>query len=63
MPIDTNEPGSKEMSFMELKGDELKLPNITLDDFNIALSKCKPSVSQQDIVRHEEFTKDFGQEG
>eukprot|EP01016_Furgasonia_blochmanni_P031516 TRINITY_DN3254_c0_g1_i3.p1 TRINITY_DN3254_c0_g1~~TRINITY_DN3254_c0_g1_i3.p1 ORF type:complete len:247 (-),score=64.24 TRINITY_DN3254_c0_g1_i3:291-1031(-) len=57
------EPGGIKMRMMDLKGDELKLPDIGMDDFQSALIKCKPSVSGEDIKRHIQFTEQFGQEG
>jgi len=58
-----SEPGAKKMTMMDLQGDQLKLPEVTLDDFFAVVQKSKKSVSEEDITRHEEFTKTFGQEG
>lgn len=62
-PCPPTDPEGLEMKFMDLNGDQLRLPDIDLDDFNVALSKCKPSVSKDDLIKQEKFTKDFGQEG
>jgi len=57
-----SEQGAKKMTMMDLQGDQLSLPEVTVDDFFAVLSKSKKSVSEEDILRHEEFTKLFGQE-
>jgi vacuolar protein-sorting-associated protein 4 len=42
---------------------KLQPPLVTRDDFVKALSKIKPTVSAHDLLRQEEFTKNFGQDG
>jgi vacuolar protein-sorting-associated protein 4 len=42
---------------------KLKPPVICQGDFLRAMSKIKATVSQKDLERQEEFTKEFGQEG
>ena len=46
-----------------VKPETLVAPDISKDDFMRALSKIRPTVSPQDLVRQDQFTKDFGQEG
>jgi len=38
-------------------------PELELDDCITSLSMIKPSVSKEDLVKHQEFTNEFGQEG
>lgn len=38
-------------TLMDFKGEELKLQDVSLDHFELALQKCKPSVSEKDIER------------
>ena len=40
---------------------ELLKPNdVSIDDFLKAISNIKPTVSEEDLIRQDEFTKDFG---
>jgi vacuolar protein-sorting-associated protein 4 len=41
----------------------LKPPETSKDDFIKAMSKIKPTVSQDDLKKQEQFTIEFGQEG
>jgi vacuolar protein-sorting-associated protein 4 len=52
------------MTLSELPEPELLMPpDVSVDDFIKALSKIKPTVSSQDLIKQEQFTKEFGQEG
>jgi vacuolar protein-sorting-associated protein 4 len=62
-PCAPSEPDSVAMRMLDIPGDQLTLPFISLDDFESALFKTKPSVSKEDLVKQEEFTKSFGMEG
>lgn len=62
-PCSPGEPGSVEMNWMELDGDQLKEPDLTLNDFLKAVKTNKPTVNQQDLEKFVEFTNDFGSEG
>eukprot|EP01016_Furgasonia_blochmanni_P046790 TRINITY_DN6795_c0_g1_i2.p1 TRINITY_DN6795_c0_g1~~TRINITY_DN6795_c0_g1_i2.p1 ORF type:complete len:446 (+),score=98.00 TRINITY_DN6795_c0_g1_i2:146-1483(+) len=48
---------------IEIKGDELHLPDLSMKDFVSALCRSKPSVSKDQLGSYEEFTQNFGQEG
>ena len=39
------------------------LQDVTYDDFARVLTAAKPSVGPDDLERHEEWTKQFGQDG
>jgi vacuolar protein-sorting-associated protein 4 len=52
------------MTLNELPEPEnLMPPEVSIDDFIKALSKIKPTVSATDLIKQEQFTKEFGQEG
>jgi len=63
VPCKPNDSGAEKMSLMEIDGSLLGTPKISLNDFEHVLLTAKPSVSQHDIVRQEEWTQEFGQEG
>lgn len=62
-PCAPSEPGAVKKSMLEINGDQLTLPKVSMDDFETALLKTKPSVNQNDLKEHIEFTKNFGVEG
>ena len=45
------------------KADKVLVPPITVKDFYASLQRARPTVSKDDLLRYEEFTKDFGEEG
>ena len=52
------------MTLNELPEPELLKPcDVSYDDFMKAISKIKPTVSESDLIKQEQFTKEFGQEG
>ncbi len=62
-PCKKNERGSMEMSWMEVPGDKLLEPKVSVDDFLQSLKNTRPTVNADDLKRFEVFTADFGQEG
>eukprot|EP00871_Galdieria_phlegrea_P005696 jgi/Galph1/613/GphlegSOOS_G5367.1 len=59
-------PGDTEAEFltlMDIRAEELLVPNVSRYDFDKVLANARPSVSQNDIEMHVKFTKEFGQEG
>ncbi|XP_055934232.1 vacuolar protein sorting-associated protein 4-like [Argiope bruennichi] len=56
-------PGAIEMSWVDVPGDKLLEPVITMSDMLLSLSSSKPTVNEADLIKLEEFMKDFGQEG
>ena len=62
-PCGPREQGAQEMNWMQVDGDKLLEPRVTLGDFKKSLQNTRPTVNQKDLDRFEEFTKDFGQEG
>jgi vacuolar protein-sorting-associated protein 4 len=62
-PCSPGVPGAVEKSLMDVPAAELLEPRVLVGDFELALEKCRPSVSPGDLKAHEEFTKDFGMDG
>lgn len=51
------------MTMGEIPEPDLLKPNdVCMDDFLKAMSNIKPTVSQDDLLKQEEFTKNFGSE-
>nr|CEL70148.1 TPA: vacuolar sorting ATPase Vps4, putative [Neospora caninum Liverpool] len=52
-----------EMRLMEVPPDRLLPPELSMEDFIAVLRNARPSVSEEDIRRHDEWTRRFGVEG
>ncbi|PAV90184.1 hypothetical protein WR25_17236 [Diploscapter pachys] len=62
-PCSPGDPQAKEMSWLDLEGDSLAVPPLTLKDVEKSLSTTKPTVNAADLEKLEKFKNDFGQEG
>ncbi|KAF6006733.1 Vacuolar protein sorting-associated protein 4 [Brettanomyces bruxellensis] len=62
-PCSPGAPGAVEMNWMELEGDQLQEPDLTMKDFIKAVKTNKPTVNKEELTRFVEFTNDFGSEG
>jgi len=62
-PCSPGEPGAMEMSWEKVPTDKLLEPVVTASDMLKALASSKPSVRKEDLVKFEEFTRDFGSDG
>lgn len=62
-PCSPGASGAVQMTLFEVPSEELLEPEVLPTDFEIALEKCRPSVSPGDLQQHEEFTAQFGMEG
>lgn len=62
-PCSPGDPGAMEMTWLQVPGEKLLEPVITLSDMLKSLSRTKPSVSEADLVKHKKFAEEFGQEG
>eukprot|EP00931_Biecheleriopsis_adriatica_P041578 TRINITY_DN23755_c0_g2_i1.p1 TRINITY_DN23755_c0_g2~~TRINITY_DN23755_c0_g2_i1.p1 ORF type:complete len:448 (-),score=79.16 TRINITY_DN23755_c0_g2_i1:32-1375(-) len=62
-PCSPGAEGAVEKTLMQVPADELLPPNVLLSDYEAALEKTRPSVSQKDLKVHEEFTQTYGMEG
>lgn len=51
------------MTWSEVDSDKLVEPPLVLKDFVKAVKGARPTVSQEDIKRSEDWTKEFGSEG
>jgi vacuolar protein-sorting-associated protein 4 len=64
LPCSPSDEGGFKMTLNEIPEPEnLKPPDVCKDDFMKAMSKIKPTVSQTDLKKQEQFTLEFGQEG
>lgn len=63
IPCSPGDPGAIEMSWMEVEGDKLAEPPVTMNDMLRSLATSKPTVNDEDLVKLEKFMNDFGQEG
>lgn len=52
-----------EMTYDDVKPEELLAPDVALADFEIALADSHPTVSKDDIEKQIEWTNEFGSEG
>ena len=62
-PCSPGDSGAIEMSWIDIEADELKEPELTIKDFLKAIKTTRPTVNEEDLIKQEGFTKDFGQEG
>ncbi len=62
-PCGPREAGAQEMSCLEVPGDKLLEPKVTLSDILKSLHDMRPTVNTGDLKQFQDFTADFGQEG
>uniref|UniRef100_A0A0B7BNL3 Spastin/Vps4 C-terminal domain-containing protein n=1 Tax=Arion vulgaris TaxID=1028688 RepID=A0A0B7BNL3_9EUPU len=62
-PCSPGAPGAIEMSWMDVPGDKLLEPIVSMSDMLMAISNSKPTVNEEDLKRLQKFTEDFGVEG
>ncbi|XP_014672710.1 PREDICTED: vacuolar protein sorting-associated protein 4A-like [Priapulus caudatus] len=62
-PCSPGAPGATEMSWMEVPGEKLLEPVVTMGDVLLSLSSTKPTVNDEDLLKVDKFKDDFGQEG
>ena len=61
-PCSPGDPGAKEMSIMDVPGDKLSEPPVTMDDLLKSLSTQKRTViNNDDMEKLKKFMNDFGQ--
>lgn len=58
-----SEPGAQAMNPATLKGDQILKGEVDMDAFNKALNNTKPTVGPGELVKFDEWTKQFGMEG
>ncbi|PHH62044.1 hypothetical protein CDD81_7600 [Ophiocordyceps australis] len=62
-PCSPGDSEKLEMTYDDVKSDELLAPEVMLKDFELALEDSHPTVSKDDIVKQIEWTNEFGSEG
>ncbi|KAH0520680.1 Vacuolar protein sorting-associated protein 4B [Microtus ochrogaster] len=62
-PCSPGDPGAVEMTWMDVPGDKLLEPVVSMWDMLRSLSSTKPTVNEHDLLKLKKFTEDFGQEG
>lgn len=63
VPCSPGDPGAIEMTWMDVPGDKLSVPPVTMSDILKSLTSTKPTVNEEDMKKLDKFTEDFGQEG
>lgn len=63
IPTYASDPQGHNMSMMDMDPTKLEAPKICLEDFQMALTKTKPTVGKGDLVKFVEWTEEFGQDG
>jgi vacuolar protein-sorting-associated protein 4 len=59
-PCSPGDPEAQEKTWSDIDSDELLEPPLKLADFLKSLSSTRPTVTESDIKRHEEWTKESG---
>jgi len=62
-PCSPGTPGAFEMSWMDVPGEKLFEPVVTMQDMMKSLSSQKKTVNDEDLGKLQKFTDDFGQDG
>ncbi|XP_070574847.1 vacuolar protein sorting-associated protein 4-like [Ptychodera flava] len=62
-PCSPGAPGAIAMTWMDVPGEKLLEPVVTMSDMLRSLSSTKPTVNDADLDKLKKFTDDFGQEG
>lgn len=59
-PCSPGDPAAKEMVWSDIESDELLEPALKIADFLKSLSSVRPTVTEADIKRHDEWTRESG---
>lgn len=62
-PCSPGDAGAIEMDWTQVDAEDLEEPKLLRKDFEKAIRIARPTVSQADLVRNAEWTKEFGSEG
>ncbi|KAI0075911.1 AAA-domain-containing protein [Panus rudis PR-1116 ss-1] len=62
-PCSPGDPAAVEKAWTDIESDELLEPPLRLADFLKSLESTRPTVTAEDIKRHEQWTMDSGNEG
>lgn len=59
-PCSPGDPDAVEKTWSDIESDELMEPPLTLKDFLKSLDSVRPTVSEADIKKHDDWTKESG---
>lgn len=59
-PCSPGDPDAVEKAWTEVESDELLEPPLRLDDFVRAVNSVRPTVTEEDIKKHDQWTNDSG---
>ena len=59
-PCSPGDPAAQEKSWTDLETDELQEPPLRVADFLKSLESTRPTVTAEDIKKHDEWTKESG---
>ncbi|KAF8631348.1 hypothetical protein AX15_002434 [Amanita polypyramis BW_CC] len=62
-PCSPGDPAAVEKTWSEIESNELEEPPLKLNDFLRSLESVRPTVTEADIKRHEEWTRESGNDG
>ncbi|OBZ79377.1 Vacuolar protein sorting-associated protein 4 [Grifola frondosa] len=62
-PCSPGDPEAEEKSWTTIESDELQEPPLKLADFLKSLSNVRPTVTAEDIKKHDQWTMESGNEG
>lgn len=62
-PCSPGDKGAVEMSWLDVPGDKLAEPVVSMADMLRSLASSKPTVNEKDLQKLTEFANDFGMEG
>jgi len=62
-PCSPGDPAAIEMTWEQVEADQLLEPLVEKRDFLRAIKASRPTVSEEDLKRNEEWTREFGSEG
>ena len=62
-PCSPGTAGAFEMSWVDVPGDKLYEPVVTMQDMLKSLGSQKKTVNDEDLEKLQKFTDDFGQDG
>mmetsp|Transcript_16034 Transcript_16034/g.20290 ORF Transcript_16034/g.20290 Transcript_16034/m.20290 type:complete len:430 (-) Transcript_16034:128-1417(-) len=62
LPTFPSDPEGQDMNLYDIQSDLLRCPDVSMDDYMTAINRIKPSVCEDDIREHIQWTEDFGQD-
>ncbi|KAK2459760.1 hypothetical protein APHAL10511_008192 [Amanita phalloides] len=62
-PCSPGDPAAVEKTWSDIQSDELQEPPLKLNDFLKSLENVRPTVTEADIKRHDEWTRESGNDG